>query len=101
MIAVLIAVTVAGVQIATTVVARHRAQSGADLGALAGAAYLPAGPQAACARAAAITRAMQTDPVDCVANGLDIVVTVEVAANFGGWRPGPARAAARAGPASP
>lgn len=98
MIAVLLVVTLAGLQVATTVVTRHRAQAAADLGALAGATYLPAGQQAACARATAVTRAMHADDLNCAVEGIDVVLTVEVAVRFGRWTLGPARAAARAGP---
>ncbi|MGH3675804.1 MAG: Rv3654c family TadE-like protein [Mycobacterium sp.] len=88
--AVLLAVTVGGFYIGSAVIARHRAQAAADLAALAAAARLPAGSDAACGEASAIADAMGVAVADCVADGLDVVVTIAA---------GPARAAARAGPA--
>jgi secretion/DNA translocation related TadE-like protein len=78
------------------VVARHRAQAAADLAALAAAAGLPAGSQTACVQANAVARAMGVSTADCVVDGLDVVVTIEVGLAVGRW--GKARAAARAGP---
>ena len=95
MVAVLLWVTGAAAYLGWVVVARHRAQAAADLAALAGAARLPAGAAAACARATAVARGMRVDDVDCGVDGLDVVVTVQVAVAFAGA----ARAAARAGPA--
>jgi secretion/DNA translocation related TadE-like protein len=94
MVVVLLSVTGGSVYLGAAVVARHRAQSAADLGALAAAARLPAGAAAACAQADAVARAMRTDPAGCVVDDLDVVVTIEV--GVGRW--GAARAAARAGP---
>jgi secretion/DNA translocation related TadE-like protein len=76
-------------------VARHRAQAAADLAALAAAARLPSGVEAACARATVVAQTMRVSDVQCGADGLDVVVTVQVAVAF----TGAARAAARAGPA--
>ncbi|GJO24522.1 hypothetical protein NJB1507_26450 [Mycobacterium marinum] len=75
-------------------VARHRAQTSADLAALAGAARLSSGAAQACARAAAVARAMRVGDVGCVVRELDVVVTVEVPIGIAGA----ARAVARAGP---
>jgi secretion/DNA translocation related TadE-like protein len=97
MVAVLLCVTGAGAYLGAVVVARHRAQAAADLGALAAAARLPAGTAAACTRATAVAREMRVDDAECAAQGLDVVVTVKVGVPFGGG----ARAAARAGPGSP
>jgi secretion/DNA translocation related TadE-like protein len=79
------------------VVARHRAQAGADLAALAAASRLAAGPETACAQARLVARAMRASTTGCAVDDLDVVVTVEVRLAVGGW--GSARAAARAGPA--
>jgi secretion/DNA translocation related TadE-like protein len=95
MVAVLLAVTVGGEDLGAVVVARHRAQSAADLAALAAAARLPAGIPTACALADEVVRAMRAGRVDCVVDDLDVVVTVDAA--VGRW--GTPRAAARAGPA--
>ena len=90
MMAVLLAVTVGGFYIGSAVIARHRAQAAADLAALAAAARVPAGTGAACGHAALIAHTMGVGVADCVVHELDVVVTVTA---------GPARAAARAGPA--
>jgi secretion/DNA translocation related TadE-like protein len=90
----LLGITGGGAYLGTAVVARHRAQSVADLAALAAAARLPAGPQAACAQARVMAQRMRVEDAECTVRGLDVVVTVEVA--VGRW--GTARAAARAGP---
>lgn len=89
--AVLLAVTVGGAYVGSAVIARHRAQAAADLAALAGAARLPAGPDAACREATAIADAARVVVAGCEVDDLDVVVTI---------RAGRARAAARAGPAA-
>ncbi|WAC92037.1 Rv3654c family TadE-like protein [Mycobacterium sp. Aquia_213] len=94
MVGVLLCVTGAGLYVGSVVVARHRAQAAADLAALAAAARLPSGAEAACARASAVARGMRVDDVGCRVDDLDVVVTVRVAVPFGGV----AQAAARAGP---
>ena len=94
MVAVLLCVTGAGAYLGSVVVASHRAQAAADLAALAAAARLPSGAVTACARATAVAREMRVDDAECGVDGLDVVVTVQVAVAFAGA----ARAAARAGP---
>lgn len=94
MVVVLLWVTGAGGYLGSAVVARHRAQAAADLAALAAAARLPSGAAAACARATAVAHEMRVHDVECGVDGLDVVVTIHVAAAFAGA----ARAAARAGP---
>jgi secretion/DNA translocation related TadE-like protein len=89
MMAVLLAVTVGGIYIGSAVVARHRAQSAADMAALAAALRLPEGAEPACGQASAIAKAMKAELAACEIDELDVVVTVQA---------GPARAAARAGP---
>ncbi|HEY2502576.1 MAG TPA: Rv3654c family TadE-like protein [Mycobacterium sp.] len=96
MVAVLLCVTGAGAYVGSAIVARHRAQTAADLAALAAAVRMPSGVAAACARASAVAREMRVGGVQCEAENLDVVVTVEVAVVFAGV----ARAAARAGPVS-
>jgi secretion/DNA translocation related TadE-like protein len=88
--AILLAVTLGGFYVGSAVIARHRAQATADLAALAAAARLPAGSVAACSEASTIADAMRVSVAGCVTDGLDVVVTIDA---------GPARAAARAGPA--
>lgn len=94
MVAVLLCITAAGAYLGSVVVARHRAQAAADLAALAAAARLPSGAAAACARATAVAHEMRVDDTQCGVDGLDVVVTAQVAVAFAGV----ARAAARAGP---
>ena len=96
MVAVLLCITGTGAYLGSVVVARHRAQAAADLAALAAAARLPVGIAAACTRASVVAREMRVDDAECSVQGLDVIVTVEVAVAFAGM----ARAAARAGPAS-
>jgi secretion/DNA translocation related TadE-like protein len=96
MVAVLLSITCGAGYLGAAVVARHRAQAAADLGALAAAARLAGGPEAACAQATVVAEQMRTRAADCVVDDLDIVVTVEARLVVGGW--GSARAAARAGP---
>ncbi len=96
MIVVLLTATGAGAYLGSAVVARHRAQAVADLAALAAAARLSSGVDAACASAAGVARQMRTDDIRCAVDGLDVIVTARVAVAFGGA----ARAAARAGPAT-
>lgn len=90
MMAVLLAVSMGGLYVGSAVIARHRAQAAADMAALAAAARLPAGADAACGEASVIADAMEAGVADCVVQELDVVVSVTA---------GPARAAARAGPA--
>lgn len=87
--AVLLAVTVGGAYLGSAVIARHRAQAAADLAALAGAARLPAGADAACREASAVAETTGVAAVGCEVDDLDVVVTI---------RAGKAQAAARAGP---
>ncbi|WUI29086.1 flp pilus-assembly TadE/G-like family protein [Mycobacterium sp. NBC_00419] len=89
LIAVLVVIALAGVQLGGAVVARHRAQAAADLAALAAAAALPEGPAAACRQALAVTGAMGAVLQGCGVDHLDVVLTVGL---------GRARAVARAGP---
>jgi secretion/DNA translocation related TadE-like protein len=96
MLAVLLCSTGAAAYLGSVVVARHRAQAAADLAALAAAARLPSGAEAACAQASTVARAMRVDDIGCRVDDLDVVVTVEVAVVFTGV----AHAAARAGPAN-
>jgi secretion/DNA translocation related TadE-like protein len=91
---VLLCVTGAGAYVGSVVVARHRAQAAADLAALAAAARLPAGAEAACIRATAVGHEMGVNEIGCRVDDLDVVVTARVVVRFGVV----AQAAARAGP---
>jgi secretion/DNA translocation related TadE-like protein len=101
LISVLVGLTVGAVGYGAAVIARHRAQSVADLSALAAAGSLPGGSVAACVRAEEIAAAMRASLVQCRSEGLDIVVTVDVPVALeipGLGQFGPARSTARAGP---
>lgn len=99
MMTVLLTITVGCVYLGSAVLARHRAQSAADLAALAAAGGLARGAQAACARSVAVAEAMDVSVADCSVAGLDVVVAVEVRVALGRLGLGAARAIARAGPA--
>jgi len=91
------AVTVLVVTVGVLQVLRHRAESAADLAALAAARHAWEGPSAACS-AARTTAAAQGAALDgCVLDGLDAVVRVSLPLP-GRLRPfGPLRSQARAG----
>jgi len=98
MMAVLLAITVGGLCVGAAVIARHRAQSAADLASLAAAGRLADGSDNACSRASALARDMRTTVTHCVVEDLDVVVTVETRVTLGRIAMGSARATARAGP---
>jgi secretion/DNA translocation related TadE-like protein len=93
---VLLAAGLAAAALGAVHVARHQAQSAADLGALAGAAHTIAAPGTACARAAMVADANGARLVACHRHGPDLTVTVEVTPAVGPGRP--VTATARAGP---
>ncbi len=87
-----------GAAVAATAMAAQRAAVAADLGALAGASRAFDGEAAACASGADIAGRNGSRMVDCRLDGLDVLVTVEVAVTP---LPGLTRVAvstARAGP---
>jgi secretion/DNA translocation related TadE-like protein len=97
-IAVLLSVGLFGMHLGGAMVARHQAESAADLAALAAAQAVVAGEQQACAQARRVTDRMRVRLTVCRTSGWE--VTVEVAARPGG-RPalsGLATGGARAGP---
>ena len=100
LVAVLAAVAALLVGAGALVVARHRADSAADLAALAAAARALDGAGAACRAADGVARATGAALVGCRLQGEDAVVTVEVTPPGGLARVGRARSTARAGPAS-
>ncbi|TQK29218.1 Rv3654c family TadE-like protein [Arthrobacter sp. SLBN-53] len=93
---VLLTLTVGVLVLGSAVVARHRAQSGADLAALAGAASVPSGRQSACAAAQAVAESNHVAVVECIVDGLDVAVSVTATTMLPSRS---ARAEARAGPA--
>ena len=84
--------------VGAAVIGRHRAQSAADLAALAAAGALAAGPGQSCSRAAAVAEAMDSRVGHCSVQRLDVVIDVEVTVRFGRWHLGEAHGRARAGP---
>ena len=94
---VVIVVAQAFAMIGSATVAQHRAQTAADLAALAAAMTVLDGEAAACARAAEVSTRNGASLVACHLDGFDVIVTVEVAA-AGLPLAGAARRSARAGP---
>lgn len=93
---VLLVVTGLAVHVGAAVLARQRAEAGADLAALAGAAQLLRGAGFACAAADEVARANGVVVTGCRTDGLDLLV--EVAVDVGGALGGAAVGRARAGP---
>lgn len=93
--AVLILLTGAGLHLGSAAIARHRAETAADLAALAAAAQVLHGPEIACETARRVAAANAAGMTSCVLAGFDVLVQTEVpTALFGS-----AHARARAGPA--
>lgn len=90
----LIIVVVAGAQVGSVVVARHRVTGAADLAALAAAARLTEGAESACEQAKLVASESRAALTGCTVNGWEVVVEVEAITPFG-----PVSARARAGPA--
>jgi secretion/DNA translocation related TadE-like protein len=95
---VLLAAGLAGAAVGAAHVARHRAQSAADLAALAGAARAIEGSSAACARATELATANGARLTRCELDGLDLTVAVEVTPAPVTGLDRAATATARAGP---
>ncbi|MGX9675023.1 Rv3654c family TadE-like protein [Mycobacterium sp. HM-7] len=98
LIVVLIGLVTGAAAVGAAVIGRHRAQSAADLAALAAAGALADGPGESCSRAAAVAEAMGSRVGHCSVQRLDVVVDVEVTVRFGRWHLGEAHGRARAGP---
>jgi secretion/DNA translocation related TadE-like protein len=95
---VTVLVAVASAAVGAAIVARHRAQTAADLAALAGALDALDGVEVACARAGEIAASNGGHLTACDVDGLDVVVTVEARPTGLAAMGGTARASARAGP---
>ena len=95
---VIVAVAVASATVGAAIVARHRAQTAADLGALAGAGRAIEGEPAACARAEVVVADNGGRLVSCRLDGFDLTVIATVTPNGMAAVAGPARATATAGP---
>ncbi|MCK8612983.1 Rv3654c family TadE-like protein [Gordonia sp. C13] len=100
-IAALAAVLVMVIYVGAAVLARHRAQSAADLSALAAAADHVAGESDPCtaARAVAAAQRPSAEVVSCRLDGDDVLVSVRVPVDLGSFGVRAATASARAGPA--
>lgn len=99
LIAVLLVVGAAGIDLVSAVRARHVAGSAADLSALAAAGRSSEGTDGACAAARSTAEANGAVLRRCRLDGWDAVVVVEVHRGWTLLGRGPAEAAARAGPA--
>ncbi|GAA4741674.1 flp pilus-assembly TadE/G-like family protein [Gordonia alkaliphila] len=96
----LAALLIAIVYLGAGVLARHRAQNAADLGALAAASAHVRGDERPCARAREIADAQEGPPrvVRCEVDGQDLLIEVVVPVRLGQWGLRSATARARAGP---
>jgi len=97
-VAALAGVAVLACWLGAAVLARHRAESAADLGALAAAAHAAEGPTRACERARWVADRMAVSLLTCRWQRLDAFVEVQAPGLGLAGLPGPA-ARARAGPA--
>ena len=95
----IVALALASAAAGAAAVAGRRAQSAADLGALAGAIRVLDGPGAACTHARTIVAANGARLAACRLDGFDVIVTVEVVPSGVAAVAGVATASARAGPA--
>ncbi|VVJ22885.1 Uncharacterised protein [Amycolatopsis camponoti] len=99
-VAALAGVAVLGCWLGAAVLARHRAESAADLGALAAASHAADGPVRACERARWVADRMAVSLLTCRWQRLDAFVEVQAPSLGFAGLPGPS-ARARAGPAGP
>lgn len=72
LVAALAGIAVGGMWLGSAVLARHRAQSAADLAALAAAQRVPAGRSAACLSAEALAAAMGAAVMRCEVDDADV-----------------------------
>jgi len=96
-IVVLFALTGLAVHLGAATLARQRAETGADLSALAGAAKVLHGPDVACAAVVQVAVANGADVQSCTVSGTDVLVMVVARAGAGPFS-GSASGRARAGP---
>ncbi|MGW5745147.1 Rv3654c family TadE-like protein [Amycolatopsis sp. NPDC003861] len=98
-VAALTVVATLAMWLGATVTARHRAESAADLGALAAASHASEGPVRACERARWVADRMRVTLRTCRWQQLDALVEVEASTPAIAGLPRPS-AHARAGPAA-
>lgn len=96
--AALLVVVIAIAHVGSAVSARHRAQSAADLSALAAAAALDRGIADACEVAADLVGRMDGSLSHCTVHSWDVVVEVSISVPLGRFGMRDAVASARAGP---
>lgn len=96
--AVLMSLTVFGLYLGGAILARHQAESAADLAALAAAGSAVSGERQACGQARMVTERMRVRLVSCSARGWDVLVQVAVRPAGPLAELGDATAQARAGP---
>ncbi|MBH0781356.1 Rv3654c family TadE-like protein [Nocardia bovistercoris] len=94
----LIALTLMVAQIGVVVVARHRVQAAADLGALAAAGALTAGVDAGCAEGERVLRHMEIRMRTCEVDGWAALMIAEGDVPIGLFGQRTVHAVARAGP---
>ncbi|MEV0947382.1 Rv3654c family TadE-like protein [Rhodococcus sp. NPDC049939] len=95
----LVAITAMLMHVGSVVSVRHRAQSAADLAALAAAVGLDRGTGAACDDAHEVAERMRTAMVSCEVDGWDVEVIVSLSVPLSSLGLRDAKAVARAGPA--
>ncbi|MGZ8178291.1 Rv3654c family TadE-like protein [Williamsia sp. SKLECPSW1] len=98
-VAALVGLVVVVVHLGAATAARHRAQSGADLAALAAAGRALLAEQNPCGAAESVGAANAVDVTACSVDGADVTVAVAVRVTLGPFGSRVARAEARAGPA--
>jgi secretion/DNA translocation related TadE-like protein len=94
----LIGATLLVSQFGVVVIARHRMQAAADLGALAAAGALEQGAEVGCAQANELARRMRVRIRECEVAQWDATITVEGNVPIGLFGNRTVRAVARAGP---
>ena len=96
----LLAVTGLGLHLGAATLARQRAETGADLAALAGAAKVLQGPDAVCDNVVRVATANGVGVEYCAVTGTDVLVMVTARLGAGPFA-GSATGRARAGPVDP
>ncbi|MCQ4121689.1 Rv3654c family TadE-like protein [Rhodococcus tibetensis] len=97
--AALVVITATLLHVGSAVSVRHRAQSAADLAALAAGVGLDRGGESACAAARVVAQRMHVEMIDCKVEAWDVEVTVNAPVLLSSLGIRDARAVARAGPA--
>ena len=98
LLAVLLGVFTVGLQLGAAVATRHQAQAAADLAALATAAGVLTGPEAACGQARRVAERMSAELTGCELQGWNAIVRVSARPPGLIERFGVVHATARAGP---